>query len=182
LDINDPANTFAPPFLVPHEFTHEDLAGNPLHFALISAAALGIASSRKLRAGPFLLLYGAAAGAAFLFFGAIFRWQPWNSRLLLPLLILSMPVAAVVISRLRGRAAWSAIATLLAVASVSLRTLQRFPPTDRASRADPQLGLCRIRFRDATRCAVFQQRPYIETILCRGGTPGSRDAREQNWN
>ena len=76
----------------------EDLAGNSLHLLLIAAAMVGAwrgGGDRRLRAFAGCLL------VAFLFFCVVLRWQPWHSRLHLPLFILGAPMVGVVFERLR---------------------------------------------------------------------------------
>jgi hypothetical protein len=51
-------------------------------------------------------------------FGALLRWQPWHSRLLLPLLILSIPLAALACSEMKTRTVFIGVATVLAAAAV----------------------------------------------------------------
>jgi 4-amino-4-deoxy-L-arabinose transferase-like glycosyltransferase len=74
---------------------HEDSAGNPLHLLLVLLAAAAIALSRRgRRSGSGRVPYLGATVAAFLLFSAALKWQPWSSRLELPLFLLSAPLVA----------------------------------------------------------------------------------------
>src|SRR4029077_9693299 len=96
---NDPRSTWPDTrFEVRPPAAHEDLAGNGLHLLLIGAAMVGAGrggGDRRLRAFAGCLL------VAFLFFCLVLRWQPWHSRLHLPLFILGAPLVGVVFERLR---------------------------------------------------------------------------------
>ena len=111
--MDDPRSTWpGTRFEVRPPAAHEDLAGNGLHLLLIAAAMVGVwrgAGDRRLRAFAGCLLL------AFVLFCAVFRWQPWHSRLHLPLFVLGAPLVGVVFERLRP--ALLAIGLLLLVGS-----------------------------------------------------------------
>jgi hypothetical protein len=69
-----------------------DRTGNPLHLVLILLTICRIAISKTLRRRPYLARFGAGLGAAFLLFCLLLKWQPWNSRLHLPLFVLASPL------------------------------------------------------------------------------------------
>jgi hypothetical protein len=73
---------------------YEDNAANPLHFLY---ALAGLALLVRCRSNGLLVL-GLCLIAAWLLFSLVVRWQPWNSRLVLPLLVLAMAQASVAIS------------------------------------------------------------------------------------
>lgn len=95
LDPDDPRVTWrGERFSVPVWTPHEDRAGNPLHFLLMGAAvvaAVGMRSRRRLVAG-----YAAALVLGWLLFSAALKWQPWHSRLELPIFVLGAPLVALV--------------------------------------------------------------------------------------
>jgi hypothetical protein len=95
---------------------HEDLAGNPLHVAL-GAVALGLFVRRGPRRDPTLLAYVACLVGAALLFCLLLKWQPWHSRLQLPLFVLSAPVVALLLTRhLSARPVLAIAATLVLAA------------------------------------------------------------------
>jgi uncharacterized membrane protein YiaA len=97
--LDDPRSTWpGTRFEVRSPAAQEDLAGNGLHLLLIVAAMVGAGcggGDRRLRAFAGCLL------VAFLLFCVVLRWQPWHSRLHLPLFVLGAPLVGVVFERLR---------------------------------------------------------------------------------
>jgi 4-amino-4-deoxy-L-arabinose transferase-like glycosyltransferase len=123
LDPSDPRTTWASvPFRLAfdterdqdHFARHEDHAANLPHLLLLgsSAAAAGLLGGFR-RPGRAAGL-GAAVLLAFLLFCLLLRWQPWHSRLHLPLFVLCSPLAAVGLGRFRPAVAAGAAAFLLA--------------------------------------------------------------------
>lgn len=91
----------------------ENFAGNPIHLLLV-VLALAMLWPLRRRLGPPVVPYAAALVAAFALFAAVLRWQPWHTRLELPLLVLGAPLVAVVAERLSRRLA-AVLAGLLLV-------------------------------------------------------------------
>jgi hypothetical protein len=88
--------------------THEDLAGNPLHTMLVLAAVVVCSIAgwrrrpwpgpRRVDATPIgVPLFAACLVAGFMFFNFYFMWQPWHTRLQLPLFVLGAPLIAAVL-------------------------------------------------------------------------------------
>jgi 4-amino-4-deoxy-L-arabinose transferase-like glycosyltransferase len=77
----------------------EDTAGNPLHLVLIilSMPILLLHQPRKKDT----IYYFVCLLGAFIFFSLYLKWQPWNSRLQLPLFILWSPLIGLSLSQLR---------------------------------------------------------------------------------
>ncbi len=115
LDPSDPRTT-TPPWRIfavlwiPAEDEH---AGAPVHALLAAIAPLALAAAPlRRRPGPDVpprppldgALWGtlAAAGAMFLLFCFALKWQPWHSRLHLPVFALMAPVCGVLLPRMRG--------------------------------------------------------------------------------
>jgi hypothetical protein len=100
LDINDPQHSWEGAEFRVVFSTYEDSASDPIHMLLILAGCvLGIKARKGTRT-----IYALCSFAGFLLFCFILRWQPWNNRLTLPLLVLGLPLVAVVLSeRLQGK-------------------------------------------------------------------------------
>jgi len=96
LNPNDQRTTWTgTTFSVEHLSWHEDQASNPWHFLIILISLLLLLRFRD----KVSRLYAICLIAGFLFFCLLLKWQPWHSRLHLPLLILAMPLSMVVLSR-----------------------------------------------------------------------------------
>jgi hypothetical protein len=96
-DVNDPRTTWVTTSFnagLAGAFLNENYAGNPLHFLLGVATALMLLRHRREVPGG-LWGYTAALAGGFLLFCLALKWQPWNSRLHLPLFLLSAPAVAV---------------------------------------------------------------------------------------
>ena len=105
-------------FAVVGDPVNPDRTGNPLHLLLVVSAAVAIAGSRRLWRSPGLARYGVLLAVAFLFFCLVLKWQPWHSRLQLPLFVLASPMVAV---------AWEGSRGLMAVAAVLASLLAARP-------------------------------------------------------
>jgi hypothetical protein len=106
LDSDDPKTTWPETRFQPEFNLHEDTAPDPLQILLVVVAILTGAWIRDRRLAVYLL----AVGVGFLLFSAILRWQPWHSRLLLPLVALMAAWAASVLLRAERR--WYAVVGL----------------------------------------------------------------------
>jgi hypothetical protein len=118
-DVNDPRTTWVTTSFnagLAGVFRNENYAGNPLHFLLGVAMALMLLRHRREVPGE-LWGYTAALAGGFLLFCLALKWQPWNSRLHLPLFLLSAPAVAVGLAT-RLRPQWThALACVLLLAS-----------------------------------------------------------------
>jgi len=93
----------------------EGFAPNPLHLVLILVTLGAVAATPAWRRRRELLLSVCLAAAAFVLFCAALKWQPWHSRLHLPLFLLWCPAVALVLSSRPRLAKW-VCALLLAAA------------------------------------------------------------------
>jgi hypothetical protein len=99
---NDPRTTWtSTEFQVPSLNLGEDMAGNLLHLALLFLCGAVLCVPRfRLIAGRPVLFYGLALLGSFVLFCLVLKWQPWNSRLHLPLFVLGSAWIGVILSRL----------------------------------------------------------------------------------
>jgi hypothetical protein len=111
---SDPRTTWSPyHFHVPALSYYDDDAGNPLHLILLFVCSIFILIFKKEHKKGVAFLV--AIGAAFLLFCSVLKWQPWNSRLHLPLFVLGAAVIGLALSNLRPRRAWIVHAAMLAL-------------------------------------------------------------------
>jgi hypothetical protein len=96
----------------------EDYAGDPLQ-ALLAIVAVVAAIALAFRRGPpLLLIYALGLVFAYLTFAAYLRWQPWHTRLELPLLVLAAPLIGAVTARIANAKVAGAVAAVLVFAAV----------------------------------------------------------------
>jgi len=122
VDILDPRITHShEPFDVhPYDvMIHEDQAGNPLQTLLVAAAVVWAIRDRRA------LALTAAAIASFILFCATIKWQPYHTRLHLPIFMLAAAPVGMMLasSKIRTVAPW--IGTILLL--LTLPYLQRNP-------------------------------------------------------
>ncbi|MBI3185215.1 MAG: DUF2142 domain-containing protein [Myxococcales bacterium] len=124
IDPDDPGTTIVgQSFALPGLSRHEDNAGNGLHL-LLAIGALAVLAWRRLLVWPRLggaalpWAYALALGGAALLMSVLLRWQPWSSRLQLPLFIAACPFVGLALGRARSPL-WTAglLAVLLASAA-----------------------------------------------------------------
>jgi hypothetical protein len=113
LDPNDPRTTSAGHFAVRAPLTDEDLTTNPLHAILYFAAFVAILVRSRGGRGT-AAVYAMAAASTLVIFSALFKWQIFGSRYLLPFFVLFSPAAAHVLER-ATRPAWTGVLGLLLV-------------------------------------------------------------------
>jgi hypothetical protein len=105
LSVEDPRSTWTGVrFAIGTLRPHEDYAANTLHTILFGLSLLvclaAAVRGRKLTGS---LWYMVAVLAGFLLFCVVFRWQPWHTRLHLPLFALAAPLVAVALASLIER-------------------------------------------------------------------------------
>ena len=130
---NDPATTWpGTSFQVQRQSMNEDNAGNPVHLALIGIALLIYAFG--FRRDATVTAYVAAVVVGFLIFCTYLKWQPWHSRLHLPLFVLWTPLIGLFLSSLSR--AWAGNMAAVVMISSSAPTFvfsQTKPATGSAS-------------------------------------------------
>jgi Dolichyl-phosphate-mannose-protein mannosyltransferase len=125
LDPNDPRNTFPQErFAVPTMVSHEDSAANPLQTALLIAATLLLLVSRDLRRSR-VAIFTLCLWAGFILVSWRLSWQPWNSRLHTPFLVLASVPIAIFLNERRRRFPFCTAAIITALMVMSLFPLLR---------------------------------------------------------
>lgn len=100
LDISDPQTTSPLPFDVQYQPQHEDTTSAPAHFVLaILAIPCVLLLYSKLERPQFLLTYLLIPATGFVLFCLMIKWQPWHTRLHLPLICMVTPAIAVLACR-----------------------------------------------------------------------------------
>ena len=114
--IDDPDTTW--PGMSPETISfsmHEDLAGNILHtYLFIAVIALLIAQRKIKKVGTYAL----AVLAGFLLFSILLRWQPWASRLHLPLFVLFSPLTGVIFAEFSKTWITSCLIAVISLAAI----------------------------------------------------------------
>lgn len=119
IDVNCPDTTFG---RVPIPFhilfsTHEDMAGNPIHFLIIFGCVIFLIFTFKAQSSD-LIRYQLSLIAAFAFFCIYIKWNPWNSRYHLSLFVLQAPIAGAIFTRAKSDLLSKSLSLVLIVASL----------------------------------------------------------------
>jgi hypothetical protein len=93
---------------------HEDSASNPLQLIFVAAAIVAVLLDKQSRARA----YSAWVVGGFGLVCIVLKWQPWNSRLELPLFILAMPLLGVAASAYLPRRGSEAVALVLGLVAL----------------------------------------------------------------
>jgi len=125
VDPNDPRITFpGRDFAVALPVHSEDLTGNPWHLVIIAGAfVVAIAGAIRTRGDGGAIYYRAAAflvlpALGFVVFCLSLKWQPYHSRLHLPLFILAAPPVGLLLERLLPRVGVRILAAALFAAAM----------------------------------------------------------------
>jgi 4-amino-4-deoxy-L-arabinose transferase-like glycosyltransferase len=129
LDANAPDLSFPPApekfRLLPYQ-TSEDFAGNPVQLLIGVASVLVVLITRGKQPYP-RRRYALAIVAGTLVFLVVLRWQPWITRLQLPIFALSAPLAAFLPIDSQGRPSARILPTALAAALAFLLVYSAWP-------------------------------------------------------
>jgi hypothetical protein len=115
LDVSDPRITWLNTQFDFYFSKGEDDAGNPLHLLMGGVAVLFALCQRKKN--PTVAIYALCLlGSGFLFCYEL-KWQPWITRLQLPLFVITAPLMGVAIDRFRTGRAAVAVAIVLFIST-----------------------------------------------------------------
>ena len=114
LGISDPRTTWTGAQFGVAFSMQEDAAGNPIHFILLGLSFLLLFRHRDSRT----ILFGVCGMIGFVLFSFLLNWQPWNSRLQLPLFVVGSAFLAVVLTKTLPRSMNVLFACILMVAAV----------------------------------------------------------------
>jgi len=162
IDMNDPRTSYGGGqgefrFDLDKPLLHEDLAGNGLHMVLsLLAIASAVLLPRSAR-WPHVRWYAFAICGAFGLFCAYLKWQPWGSRLQLPLFVLATPLIAVMALRVIGRSGAKIVAVVAAVAAL---------PWLLSNQSRPLIGEASL-FTMRRDDLYFMNRPSLSTVYRR---------------
>ena len=100
ISVNDPATTWRwTSFEPPRNANHEANANSKWELAILAAAAMILIWRVRAGASSLPVLYLLALVAGFITFCAYLKWQPFEARLFLPLLVASSPLAGLALDR-----------------------------------------------------------------------------------
>lgn len=153
IDISDPATSFNEvAFYQGKVSMDEDYAGNGLHLLLTFMAVCTLVLRRNSLPRP-LLYYALSLAGGYLFFSMLLKWQPWGTRLQLPLFVLASPLIAMTLPIDRKRWGVLAFAAFMLVCST---------PWLLGNQTRPLYGEQSI-FRIARESLYFAKRPKLES-------------------
>ncbi len=122
-DPNDSRTTLGGPFprfQVGPVILHEDFVGNPLQFLAALVAVVIIWRRRETFPTP-VRGWAFLSVASTIAFAVALKWQPWNSRLHLPLFVLASPLIGIAFEgRRRLAATWATVFCLVALPSLGV--------------------------------------------------------------
>jgi hypothetical protein len=132
-DPNDPGAVWeGTHFSLPSYRYHETQLGNLLHFGLYAALALAALLLPRFRQEQQVLWVWLALILAAVAFSAAFRWQPWHTRLHLPLFLFGAVPAALSLNLLLPKWGTPVVATSLLLFALPAASLNELRPLSTA--------------------------------------------------
>jgi hypothetical protein len=118
INVNSPKSTFlGTTFKVSRYRLHEDVAGNPLHLFLIFLSFGLLLVQKRIRRFNKLVGYSFALVLAFIIFNVALKWNPWNTRIDLPLFVLWSPVVGTIMANVKYRKISNTVIVVLLISS-----------------------------------------------------------------
>jgi 4-amino-4-deoxy-L-arabinose transferase-like glycosyltransferase len=112
IELSDPATSFNEVIFSPAKTSmDEDYAGNGLHLLLVLVSIVALILRRKSLPRA-MIPYALSLAAGFLLYCMLLKWQPWGTRLQLPLFVLASPLTALALPF--GNRSW-AVSTMAAI-------------------------------------------------------------------
>ena len=101
ISLNDPRTNFfyTPDFAFPayeFDFFHEDFSGNLILFLILNISIVSVFFLRHCISGR-AVIYATSIVGSILLYSYFVAWQPWASRLHLPIFVLATPLLAIVV-------------------------------------------------------------------------------------
>lgn len=117
MSANDPNTTYGL-FAVNDLSFDEDFASDPLQAVLVVVAVAVAFGLGLRRAPPILPLYALTLVLGFVVFAAVEKWQPWHTRIELPLMVAATPLVGAIVSRMAAPPVAVVIGAVLVATSV----------------------------------------------------------------
>jgi hypothetical protein len=128
LDINDPQTTWhGTTFNIGKPTYHEDTSGNLIHVILIMATTYLVFFTEE-SFSKYSRIHAISLIIAFILFCTYLKWQPWHSRLHLPLFVLYAPLVGIFFSRGRMKVASPFLVILLTISALPYLFLNQTRP------------------------------------------------------
>jgi len=129
LDLNEPKTTVLDfKFHITQYSFSEDMAGNPIHLALVFFCHGFFLMTGKFRKLWELLKYSVSIFLGFLILCMTVKWQPWISRFHLPLFVLWSPFVGIVLSRVLSARIEKAVSIILLLLSIPYLLINQKKP------------------------------------------------------
>jgi len=119
IKVNDQKTTWRwARYMYPRFTKNEGRSGNLLHFLLIVVSVVFGFAVKQVRHVPGFVFYLCCLLLGFLLFCLYLRWQPWHSRLHLPLFVMWTPIIGIVLSMIRQRTVSNAMIIVVLLGSL----------------------------------------------------------------
>jgi hypothetical protein len=118
IDINDIRTTSWGKFKIHKLNTYDGTAGNPIHLILIVVSTMVCFLWKTWKLHYRLLGYIFSLIAGFTLFSILLKWQPFHSRLQLPLFVLFSPLVGLILAKIRPKVLGSVTVVLVCISAL----------------------------------------------------------------